>query len=161
MIDRRTDVIPVQDMTAETIAQTIIFHRISWFGIPAKIPTEFECALLKHLTKHIGIRHIKTSVYHPAANGKIDSWHHSINAALKLQMTDNWFSKFTTVPLVLQSYIIPEFNTTSAKWTYGEPICLPADFFADHHHESNDIPEILYNLKEHVENKNQFLIKHQ
>lgn len=92
------------------------------------------------------MHHIKTTAYHLAANGKLERWHRY------------WVSKCPTVILGLRAYAIPEFNTTSAKLTYGVPIRLAANFFVDQDKQSSDFSALLPNLKKHLQNLKPFLI---
>jgi len=57
------------------------------FGIPRKIVTyqgsQFTSKLMKELTEKYGIKHYKSSPYHPQTNGKVDS----TNKVLEVIMT--------------------------------------------------------------------------
>ena len=70
---RWPEAITTKDINAATIARIFVKGWISRFGFPAKIKTDqgrqFESKLLKELTQIVSTKHLRTTAYHPAANG--------------------------------------------------------------------------------------------
>lgn len=89
MIDRVTkwpEIIPIKDMSAETIAEKFLENWIARYGCPIKITTDqgrqFESQLFTQLTKKLGIEKIHTTAYNPKANGQIERIHRTLKAAI-------------------------------------------------------------------------------
>ncbi|GFY53534.1 transposon Ty3-I Gag-Pol polyprotein [Trichonephila inaurata madagascariensis] len=84
-IDRYTrwpEVIPVSDISDETVAKSFITNWISRFGVPAIITTDqggqFQSRLLYSLKQMLEIRRIRTTPYHSSSNGMVERLHISL-----------------------------------------------------------------------------------
>ena len=85
---RWPEAIPIPDSTAETAAQAFLNGWVSRFGIPSLITTDrgvqFESALWQNLMQLLGTKHIRTTAYHPSANGLVEHFHWK----LKIKITE-------------------------------------------------------------------------
>ena len=73
---RWTEAIPIRDITAPSTAQALVNGWISHFGVASTITTDrgrqFESFLFKALCEILGSKRIRTTSYHPMANGMIE-----------------------------------------------------------------------------------------
>ena len=142
-IDRYTnwsEAFPISNITAETIARTLYAGWFARFGIPQTISSDqgrqFESSLFQNLTILFGIKHKRTTPFHPQANGKIERFHRSLKSALKCCDSNKWTIALPTVLLGLRSSIIEGINKTPAEYVYGTALKLPGEFFGS---ETKDI----------------------
>jgi len=83
---RYPEAIPLKRVDADTVCEALITV-FSQFGIPEEILTDngsnFVSKLTETLLQALGIRHLKTSPYHPQTNGMIERWHRVLKTTLK------------------------------------------------------------------------------
>lgn len=149
------EAIPIADMTANTVANALISSWISRFGVPLRVSTDqgrqFESTLFHELNHTLGTQHMRTSPYHPQANGLIERFHRTLKSAL---MSDKeptkWATKLPIVLLGLRCAFKPDIGATAAELVHGSPLRLPKEFFSD----SKSIPPSEF-VAEHKQRMNE------
>ena len=137
-IDRFTrwpEAIPMTHITAECVAEAFVSGWISQFGTPSTITTDrgqqFQSTLWTQLTKLLGSRQLRTTSYHPIANGLIERFHRQLKAALKAQPEPSrWADSLPLVLLGIRTAFKEDLNCTAAELVYGTTLRLPGEFFA-------------------------------
>lgn len=137
-IDRFTrwaEAIPIEDITAETIANALLHGWVSRFGVPKQITTDqgrqFESSLFRELAKVIGSKVVHTTSYHPQANGQIERWHRILKNALKCHTDTKWVDALPLVMLGLRSSINMDVGYSPAEMVYGTTLQIPGQFVAE------------------------------
>jgi len=108
-IDRATrwfECCPVPDITAETVAHAFLSSWVNRFGVPLILITDqgrqFESALFSQLSAITGFQRLRSSPYHPQANGMIERFHRTLKTALKARKQD-WLFSLPLVELSLRA----------------------------------------------------------
>ena len=137
-IDRFTcwpEAIPMADMTATTVAQALLSGWISCFCVPSTITTDrgaqFESALWTELMKYLGTIRLRTTSYHPQANGLIERFDRQLKAVLRAQSTpDSWTESLSLVLLGIRTAVKEDLQFSTAELVYGTTLRLPGDFIS-------------------------------
>ena len=78
----------------------------------------------------LGTKRIRTTAYHPCANGVVERFHRQLKAALKATPDPNqWVKSLPLVLLGIRTNVKQDINCTSAELVYGTTLRLPGEFF--------------------------------
>ena len=156
-VDRFTrwpEVLPIKDISAETVAKAFISGWISRFGVPSTIVTDrgcqFESTLWSHLMSFLGTKCSRTTSYHPQSNGMVERFRRQLKSALKTQPNpDAWMDTLPLILLGIRTSLKTDLNSTSADMVYGSQLRLPGEFFDSPNNPLPDQSEFLNSLRTH------------
>ena len=137
IIDRFTrwpEAIPIPDMTATTVAQAFITGWVSRFGIPSSITTDrgrqFESNLWAELMHSLGTVRLRTTAYHPIANGLVERFHRQLKAALRACPDPvQWVDALPLILLGIRTTLKQDLGCSVAELVYGTTLRIPGEFF--------------------------------
>ena len=103
-----TQAIPLANQTALTVADAMMTHVISLFGVPKQIHTDqgrnFESGLFKEICELLGIEKSRTTPYRPQSDGQTERFNRTLQQMLKAyvgQARDDWDDH---LPYVMMAY---------------------------------------------------------
>ena len=138
IVDRFTrwpEAIPLSDISASTCARALVSHWISRFGLPGEISSDrgaqFTSKLWTTVSQLLGMKHSRTTSYHPQANGLVERFHRHLKSTLRARLTGpNWIDELPWVLLGIRTAPKEDLHPSSAELVYGAPLTVPADFVA-------------------------------
>ena len=78
----------------------------------------------------LGTKRIRTTAYHPIANGLVERFHRQLKAALKSQPNPtHWSDSIPMVLLGIRTALKEDIQCSAAELVYGTTLCLPGEFF--------------------------------
>ncbi|CAH8649684.1 unnamed protein product [Schistosoma intercalatum] len=121
---------PIADTSAETVAGVFLDRWIANYGVPSIVTTDrgpqFQSILFQEFTRLLGVNHIKTTAYYPAANGLVERFHRQLKSSLMAQDdTTKWSVALPLVLLGIRSPIKEDIGCTAAEVVYGTTLTLP------------------------------------
>ena len=137
-VDRYTrwpEAFPISNITADTVARTFVAHWIARFGTPSTVTTDrgrqFESRLFHALTNLLGTTRIRTTAYHPAANGLVERLHRQLKASLKAHAGARWTENLPLDLLGIRTAVKSDLGCSAAELVYGTTLRLPGQFVAN------------------------------
>ena len=153
-VDRFTrwpEAIPIQNITASTVAHAFVSGWVARFGVPATITTDrggqFESDLWRQLMRLLGSQRIRTTSYHPAANGLVERFHRQLKASLSTAPRHQWIEALPLILLGIRSTYKEDIKCTTAEMVYGTTLRLPGDFVTSDNCTTPDPPTYVSRLR--------------
>ena len=158
-VDRFTrwpEAIPLKNTSSDTIVRKFFDRWVTHFGCPTTITTDrgaqFESLLFTRLTNLLGSTRIRTTAYHPAANGMVERFHRQLKAALSTHDPARWVDALPVVLLGIRTALKTDLDCSAAELVYGTTLRLPGDLIAPNSTNQFPSPDFVSELTDRLRN---------
>ena len=113
---------------------TFVNGWVARFGVPETITTDrgrqFESHLWRLLTQLLGCKHLRTTAYHPIANGIIQRFHRQLKSSLRVQNhASHWTEILPLALLSIRTSLKGDLQASVAELLNGTTLRLPGEVF--------------------------------
>lgn len=87
------EVIPLPDITVETVSKAFQEHRVCRIGAPSGVIVDYGRQFELHfrnLAAVCGTKVLRTTPYHSECNDKLEKFHGTLKTAVKVHININW-----------------------------------------------------------------------
>nr|VZI14837.1 unnamed protein product [Spirometra erinaceieuropaei] len=150
-VDRYTrwaEAIPLPNVQAETIVKAFVSRWVAMFGAPSTVTTDrgaqFESALFQTLLNFLGCTRIRTTAYHPAANGMVERFHRQLKTALRaVEDPGNWSDNLPLALLGIRAALKSDLGCSAAELVFGTTLRLPGEMITPTSRGADETPDNL------------------
>ncbi|GFW21873.1 retrovirus-related Pol polyprotein from transposon 412 [Trichonephila clavipes] len=142
------EVYPIPDQEAPTVAEAVVQHWISRYGVPLQLHSDqgrnFVSAVLKGVCELLGIDKTKTTPLHPQSDGMVERFNRTILNNLSLMVSKNQQDWDQKVPLFLLAYRSAVHESTGyspSQMLFGRDLRLPCDLLFGRPPDTPSSPE--------------------
>ncbi|BHF59593.1 hypothetical protein SprV_0100255300 [Sparganum proliferum] len=148
-VDRYTrwpEAIPLPSVQAETIVKAFVSRWVAIFGAPSMITTDrgaqFESTLFQTLLNFLSCTRIRTTAYHPAANGMVERFHRQLKTALRAaEDPENWSDYVPVALLGIRAALTSDLDCSAAELVFGTTLRLPGEMVTPTSRGAEETPE--------------------
>ena len=98
--------------------------------LPLIMGCQFQSTLWKELMELLGTTWLRTTAYHPIANGIIERFHRQLKVALKAYPNPtHWVDSLPMVLLCIRTALKTDLRCSVAELVYGTTLRIPSEFF--------------------------------
>lgn len=140
-----TEIFPLRNIDAETVAETLFKGWIKRYGCPQEIHSDqgaqFESQLFREMCKVLQINKTRTTSYHPQSDGMIERLNRTIKDILSKYISVNqtdWDKFIDGIVFAYNSTIHESTGMTPYKMVFGEEMTLPVNLITENV-DSDDI----------------------
>ena len=126
--------VALPNQTAQTVADALMVHYISIFGIPRQIHsdqgTNFQSHLFAELSKLLGMSKSRTVPYRANSDGLVERWNRSVQQMLKAYVNENRDDWDDYLPYLTMAYRATVHETTGStpnQMMFGRQLSMPID----------------------------------
>nr|VZI08815.1 unnamed protein product [Spirometra erinaceieuropaei] len=153
-VDRHTcwaEATPLPNAQAGTIVKAFVSRWVFMFGAPSTVTTsrgaQFESALFQTLLNFLGCTRIRTTAYHPAANGMVERFQLQLKTALRaVEDPGNWSDNLPLALLGIRAGLKSDLGCRAAELVFSTTLLLPGEVVTPISRAADETPDNFVHL---------------
>ncbi|BHF61792.1 hypothetical protein SprV_0100476900 [Sparganum proliferum] len=133
-------------LMAEAIVKDFVSCWVAMFGAPSTVTTDrdarFESALFQAPLNFLGCTRIRTTAYHPAANGMVGRFHRQLKTALRaVEDPENWSDNLPLALLGIRAALKTDLGCSAVELVFGTTLRLPGEMVTPNSPGTDETPD--------------------
>uniref|UniRef100_A0A669CU45 Gypsy retrotransposon integrase-like protein 1 n=1 Tax=Oreochromis niloticus TaxID=8128 RepID=A0A669CU45_ORENI len=140
--------IPLRTLKVKSVVKALV-NFFSTFGLPKVVQTDqgsnFMCKIFAQVLQSLGIKHQKSSAYHPESQGALERFHQTLKSMMRkfcLESEKEWDEGLPLLLLAVRESVQESLGFSPAELVFGHTVRGPLQLLKENFLSDTDAPKV-------------------